>query len=231
MSALHVIFDLDDTLYPERAYALGGFRAAGAWAKQHLGVDGMAERLTALLDQGHLGQSFRIALGELAPQHTPDHAAALLKAYGAHKPELTLFEDARAALDRLAQKDLQVGLITDGHDKTQARKVAGLGIAPRFRAIIYTGALGPDRAFHKPHPLAFEQMEATLRKAVSDRFVYIGDNPTKDFVAPNAMGWRTILIDRPAMRATRIHPLQEPPAGGAPQIKLTTLADLDAALA
>jgi putative hydrolase of the HAD superfamily len=231
MSALHVIFDLDDTLYPERAYALGGFRAAGAWAKEHLGVDGMADRLTALLDDGHLGQSFKIALRELAPQHTPDHAAALLKAYGAHKPELSLFEDAQAALDRLAQKRLQLGLITDGHDKTQARKVAGLGIAPRFREIIYTGALGPDRTFHKPHPRAFELMEAALRTASTDRFVYIGDNPTKDFVAPNAMGWRTILIDRPAMRSIRIHPLQEPPTGGAPQITLTTLANLDTTLA
>jgi putative hydrolase of the HAD superfamily len=230
MSTLHVIFDLDDTLYPERAYALGGFRAAGAWAKQHLGVDGMAERLTALLDQGHLGQSFKLALGEFAPQHSADDAAAMLKAYGAHMPDLALFDDARLALDGLAARGTPLGLITDGHDKTQARKVAALGIGPRFQQIIYTGALGPDRAFHKPHPRAFALMEQALRKSATDRFAYIGDNPAKDFVAPNGMGWRTVLIDRPLARATRIHPLQVPPHGGAPQVTLASLADLDAAL-
>jgi putative hydrolase of the HAD superfamily len=227
-AALRLIFDLDDTLYPERAYALGGFRAAGAWAKAELGVDGLSERLTQLLDQGHLGRSFQMALADLAPDHTDDHVKALLKAYGEHTPDLALFDDAAAVLDVFSNTTL--GLITDGHAKTQARKVAALGIAPRFDEIIYTGALGPDRAFHKPHPRAFELMEQALRRSPDDRFVYVGDNPLKDFVAPNAMGWRTVLVDRPASRATRIHPLQNAPDGGTPQITISTLADLPALL-
>jgi hypothetical protein len=32
MSDLVLVFDLDDTLYPEREFALSGFRAAGRWA-------------------------------------------------------------------------------------------------------------------------------------------------------------------------------------------------------
>jgi putative hydrolase of the HAD superfamily len=229
MSTLRLVFDLDDTLYPERAYALGGFRAAGAWAKAELGVDGLADRLIQLLDQGHLGRSFKMALDELAPDHTDEHAKAVLKAYGDHTPDLALFEDARSALAAFAGTTL--GLITDGHAKTQTRKVAALGIAPRFAEIIYTGALGPDRVFHKPHPRAFELMEQALRRAPEDRFVYVGDNPLKDFVAPNAMGWRTVLVDRPHHRATRIHPLQTAPDGGAPQITISSLADLAAVLA
>jgi putative hydrolase of the HAD superfamily len=224
MHDLRLVFDLDDTLYPERAYAIGGFRAAGAWAKSELGVDGVADRLLQLLDAGHLGQSFHIALTELAPNHTDGHAKALLKAYGEHTPDLTVFDDASAALEAFSGTTL--GLITDGHAKTQARKVTALGLAPRFAEIIYTGALGPDRAFHKPHPRAFEKMEQALRRAPSDRFVYVGDNPLKDFVAPNAMGWRTVLVDRPAHRLTRIHPLQAPPPGGAPHITLASLVDL-----
>ena len=41
MSAPVVIFDLDDTLYAERDYALSGFRAAGRWARDALGVVGL----------------------------------------------------------------------------------------------------------------------------------------------------------------------------------------------
>ena len=33
-----VIFDLDDTLYPERQYALGGMRAVAAWVRRELGL-------------------------------------------------------------------------------------------------------------------------------------------------------------------------------------------------
>lgn len=229
MGALRLVFDLDDTLYPERAFAHGGFRAAGAWAERELGVTGLADRLIDLLDQGHLGQAFRIALAEQRPDHTDAHVADLLKAYAAHTPDLALFDDARHALDRFAGATL--GLITDGHARTQAAKVAALGIAPRFAEIIYTGALGPDRAFHKPHPRAFELMERALRKAQSDHFVYVGDNPAKDFLAPNALGWTTVLVDRPFHRPHRIHPLATAPVGGDPHLHLETLAELAPALA
>jgi putative hydrolase of the HAD superfamily len=221
MSTLRVIFDLDDTLYPERDYALGGFRAAGAWAQSELGVVGLADHLTALLDAGHLGQSFKLALAATLPTHTDVHLAGLIKAYGAHTPDLTLFDDAQRALEHFSGHAL--GLITDGHARTQAAKVAALGLAPRFQKIVYTGALGPDRAFHKPHPRAFEIMAAALRQAASDRFVYIGDNPTKDFLAPNQMGWTTVLVDRPAHRPHRIHPLADAPPGGAAQHVVASL--------
>ncbi len=224
MGALRLIFDLDDTLYPERSYAIGGFRAASAWATAEFGVPDLTARLTALLDDGHLGRSFGLALAEAKPDHTPDDVAGLLKAYGAHTPDLALFDDAAAVLDRM--RGTTLGLITDGHARTQQRKVAALAIAPRFSELIYTGALGPDRAFHKPHPRAFELMERALRQSAADRFVYVGDNPTKDFLAPNAMGWQTILVDRPAHRPHRIHPLQPAPEGGAAQAIIATLADL-----
>jgi putative hydrolase of the HAD superfamily len=224
MSNLRLIFDLDDTLYPERDYALGGFCAAGTWAKATLNVDGMAGRLIDLLDAGHLGQSFKLALAEARPDYTESDLAGLIKAYGAHTPDLQLFDDALIALNHFAGHSL--GLITDGHAKTQAAKVAALGIAPRFQNIIYTGALGPDRAFHKPHRRAYDLMEHALRQGPSDHFWYIGDNPTKDFLAPNQMGWTTVLVDRLAHRALRIHPLCDAPEGGAAQIIVPSLEAL-----
>jgi putative hydrolase of the HAD superfamily len=229
MAALRLIFDLDDTLYPERSYAIGGFRAAATWASRELSVPDLTDDLTRLLDEGHLGRSFGIALAAVKPDHTPEHLKAMLKAYGAHTPDLALFDDAAHILDHYTTTTL--GLITDGHDKTQLAKVSALGIAPRFREVVYTGSLGPDRAFHKPHPRAFELMQAALRQSASDRFVYVGDNPSKDFIAPNSLGWTTIMVDRPHHRPHRIHPLGDPPAGGAAHHTITTLLDLPDALA
>ena len=226
MTATHLrlVFDLDDTLYAERQYALGGFAAVGAWAEREHGVEGIAQRLTELLDAGHLGQSFRIALAEKLEVLTDDHLRAALKVYGDHTPDLSLFEDAAHALDYWHQVPL--GLITDGNVTTQAKKVAALGLGQRFREIILTGALAPRAEMHKPHPRAYELMQTALRTGETDRFVYVGDNPKKDFVAPNAMGWTTVLVDRPAFRATRIHPLADPPPGGAARYTIADLSEL-----
>lgn len=224
MAALHIVFDLDDTLYPEREYAIGGFRAASAWARKSFGVPDITDELVRHLDDGHLGKSFALALAAVKPDHSAEDLKGMFSAYSAHAPSLKLFDDAALALERYRGRVL--GMITDGHAKTQQSKVAALGIAERFGEIVFTGALGPDRAFHKPHPRAFELVEARLRTHPEDRFAYVGDNPAKDFIAPNERGWITVMVDRPHHRPQRIHPLVDAPAGGKPQAVIATLDDL-----
>ena len=124
MSGLVLVFDLDDTLYPERQFALSGFEAAGRWAAAELGIEGLAADMTRLLDDGHLGQLFRMALAEKMPEHRPEHLAGLLEAYRDHEPELALFDDAGWALAHFAGQ-AKLGLITDGTHRVQAKKVDG----------------------------------------------------------------------------------------------------------
>src|SRR4029077_13935827 len=127
-----LVFDLDDTLYPERQFALSGFAAAERWAQSNLGLTGLAADMTRLLDQGHLGQLFRLALSQHLPEHEPEHLADLITAYRNHAPTLTLFDDASWALSHFPSR-LQLGLITDGTHGVQRRKVEALGIASHFR--------------------------------------------------------------------------------------------------
>lgn len=224
MADLKLIFDLDDTLYPERDFAIGGFRAAARWAEQQLGVGVDVDRMTSLLDDGHLGKLFTIVLAEAKPDHSPDDLKGFVRAYGKQQPDIRLFPDAAAALPHWhARTDL--GLITDGHAPTQHAKIAALLLGERFAHIIATGALGPERAFHKPHPHAFELMQAKLGKE-GDRFVYVGDNLSKDFVAPNALGWTSIWIDRPHHRHHRIHKNASAPTGGEPHAVIQDLGEL-----
>jgi putative hydrolase of the HAD superfamily len=225
MSGLVLVFDLDDTLYPERQFAVSGFAAAGRWAAAALGVEGLAADMTRLLDDGHLGQLFQMALAEKLPDHGPEHLAGLLEAYRNHEPQLALFEDAGWALDRFGG-EASLGLITDGTHRVQAKKVEALGIAPHFHEIVFTDALG-GRTFSKPHPKGYEQVEAALG-AAGDRLVYIGDNPAKDFIVPNARGWTSIMVHRPGHR--RIHAAAQVAPGGAPQHTIASLTELPAVL-
>ena len=225
MSGLVLVFDLDDTLYPEREFALSGFAAAGRWAEAELGIAGLAADMTRLLDGGHFGALFKLALAAKLPAHTPDHLAALLEAYRSHEPPLALFDDAAWALSHFADQ-AKLGLITDGTHDVQAKKVAALGIAPHFREIVYTHALG-GREFSKPHPVSYERVEQALG-AGDRRLVYVGDNPSKDFVVPNARGWTSIMIERPEVR--RIHAAAKVAPGGAPQHTIASLTELPGAL-
>jgi putative hydrolase of the HAD superfamily len=223
-ATLRLVFDLDDTLYPERSYAIGGFRAAADFARETWGLADLAPEMTRLLDSGMLGALFKQVLHAAKPDATADDLAAFARAYAQHTPDLSLFPDAAAVLDHYAYSG-PLGLITDGHAKTQTAKVAALGIAPRFQSIVYTGALGPDRAFHKPHPKAFEMTEQVIGR-VGDRFVYVGDNPAKDFAAPNARGWITVQI----VRSGGIHGAPQAIAGGEPHHRVSSLLDLPVVL-
>jgi putative hydrolase of the HAD superfamily len=225
MSGLVLVFDLDDTLYPERQFALSGFEAAGRWAEAELGIAGLAADMTRLLDDGHLGALFKQALAAKLPAHTPEHLAGLIEAYRNHEPALALFDDAVWALAHFAPQ-AKLGLITDGTHHVQAKKVEALAIAAHFREIVYTHALG-GREFSKPHPLSYERVEQALA-AEGDRLVYVGDNPSKDFVVPNARGWTSVMIVRP--ETARIHAGAQVAAGGAPQHTLASLTELPAVL-
>ena len=114
-----------------------------------------------------------------------------------------------------------IGLITDGTHALQRNKVAALGIEPEFHTIVYTGALGKRREFHKPHPRAFEIMEAALGDD-GHRLVYVGDNPAKDFIAPNLRGWLSVQIVRP----NGIHDHMNIADGGEPHHRIHSLTEL-----
>lgn len=226
MSRPVIVFDLDDTLYAERDFAISGFKACERWLEQHHGVGGIVEEMTRLLDAGYMRQLFVDVLKDRVPHSTDAHLNQFIDIYRLHDPEIALYPDAAWALEHFGAHG-PLGLITDGQEEVQSSKVRALDIARRFHHIVYTGALG-GRAFSKPHPLSYERMEAELRATgATGRFVYIGDNPAKDFVTPNARGWISVQVHRPQ----RIHARAETAPGGAPQYELHSLKELPALLA
>jgi putative hydrolase of the HAD superfamily len=189
-----VIFDLDDTLYPERSFAFSGFAAVAEAFKDAFGdPERAAARMRNLFDTGHRGRVFNQMLAEAGHSEDPDLIRRIVGAYHAHRPSITLYPDADTALKRL-RPTYKLGLLTDGPAVMQRAKIDALQLGPRLDAIIITDELGPQ--FGKPNPRGFEILASQLGLAHA-ACVYVADNAAKDFVAPNALGWNTVRIVRP----------------------------------
>lgn len=188
-----VVFDLDDTLYPEGAFVRSALAAAGRHAAEAWGLRGIGAEALRLFDAGQRQRIFQAAhaaagYGELGDER----AGALLKAYREHRPEsLPWFPDARAAIEQLHGRS-PLELVSDGYLPTQANKFAALGAGVWIPNPVFTESLG--REHWKPSPRAFELI---MRRHPGARFVYVADNPAKDFIAPRALGWRTVHVTRP----------------------------------
>lgn len=213
-----VVFDLDDTLYPEGAFVRSAFAAAGRHAAESWGLRGIGAEALRLFDAGQRQQIFQAAHaaaghGELGS----GRAAELLKVYRQHRPEtLPWFPDARATIEHLHGRS-PLELISDGYLPTQANKFAALGAGVWIPNPVFTESLG--REHWKPSPRAFELV---MQRHPGASFVYVADNPAKDFVAPRALGWRSVRVRRPegVYAGATTHPL------GAPDVTIESLAAL-----
>ncbi len=187
-----LVFDLDDTLYPERAFVYSGFAAVDAWIRRELKVEGFREVAEELFAAGHRGQIFDEALPRLNLAPSMELITQLVGVYREHEPKLELFPDAAEVL-AWAEPQCRIAVLTDGFAGVQRRKLAALALEPRCAISVVTDELG--RQFWKPHLRGFQTIASVL-KGPAEGFVYIGDNAQKDFIAPKKLGWRTIRILR-----------------------------------
>lgn len=216
-----IVLDLDDTLYFERDYVRSGIAAVGEWLAAKRDIHGFTEAATALFADGRREFLFDAALAMLGVEASPTLIARTVYEYRRHRPQITLAPDASDFLDRVA--DFSLALVTDGGALAQRMKVSALRLRERsIFPIVYTDDWG--RSFWKPHLRAFSNVQALL--AHCRRFIYVGDNPAKDFLAPRALGWTTIQIARPE----RLH--RQPPSSHdhAADFSVASFAEFDEAL-
>lgn len=218
-----IVFDLDDTLYLERDYAFSGFSAVADWLERTHGIGGFAEQARTVFSKGERKRVFDTALAALRVDPKPALIAELVRTYRSHQPDICLTKDAERFLARWPG-DLPLALLTDGFHQSQRNKVTALGIdRTRLRPIVYTDAWGS--AYWKPHQRGFEFIASELGLPPA-ALVYVADNPAKDFIAPRALGWRTVRI----ARAAGVHRHEVAAPEGEPTAVIETLDDLEAAL-
>ena len=187
-----ILFDLDDTLYPERAFVLSGFKAVASWAEMHLGVpqaQGLAEliELFGARDRGHTFDTWLESHGKLHK----DTVACLVEIYREHTPDIVPYPEALALLEEL-RSNYKLGLISDGYLAVQRRKLAALRVANYFDTVVFSDEWG--REAWKPALRPFEEALGRLDVVFPARTLYIGDNPRKDFYGARRLGMKTIRV-------------------------------------
>ena len=181
-----VIFDMDDTLYPEKDYVRSGYQQIAGHFPE---IENMAAKLWDAFENGKQAINYVLEQEGIFSDGAVKQA---LHIYRNQMPAISLYPEAKALLTTLKNKGIRLGMITDGRPEGQRAKIAALGIEEYFEKIIITDELG-GISFRKPNPIAFEMMQTHFGVPYSE-MVYIGDNPKKDFIAPDALGMDSICF-------------------------------------
>ncbi|MBR8834765.1 MAG: HAD family hydrolase [Stigonema ocellatum SAG 48.90 = DSM 106950] len=187
-----LVFDLDDTLFPEHEFVFSGFQAVSDWVQSKYGISGFFNIAWKLFKEGKRGKIFDQTLDDLEIKYENSLIQELVQVYREHKPAISLHEDAQWVIEHF-KSEKQLGLITNGFLKTQQNKVRALGIESSFKEIVYCDAYGFKN--WKPSPVPYKKM-MEFTGSEGDECMYIGDHPYKDFVAAKNLGWLTLRICR-----------------------------------
>ena len=189
-----VVFDLDDTLYPERQFVQSGFHAVSAHLRVRATIkDDIYPLLWEKFRGGVRGTVFNEVLGELGIAADDALIRELVDVYRGHAPVISLYPDAPGAL-AFCSRRCKTGLLSDGPALMQRNKIIALSIRSFFNAVMLTDVLG--REFWKPHAAGYENIRAALG-VPADMCLYVGDNPAKDFLGARRLGWKTVQVKRP----------------------------------
>ncbi|MEO7275169.1 MAG: HAD family hydrolase [Vicinamibacterales bacterium] len=187
-----ILFDLDETLYLERRFALSGFAAVARAVAAEAGMSAptIFRRLAAALRRGERAIAFQQLCAALGWPET--RVDALVDIYRSHAPNLRLPLRTRQTLD-LLRPEWRLGIVTNGPVGIQAAKVDTLGIEPLVDTVIYawTCGLGGGKPSPEPFVTAARRLGVML-----PRCVFVGDDPRCDIGGARRVGMKTIRIRR-----------------------------------
>ncbi len=186
-----VAFDLDDTLYLERDYVAGGFRAVAEAVAEGGEAAGVFEFLWSGFLAGVRGDTFDRLLARYPALGARWKVAELIELYHRQRPAISLLPGVRELLSALSAAGVRLAIITDGSVTGQSNKVTALGIAQTFEPVIISDSWGIK--FRKPHERAYRALMEQW-KIPAAQMAYVGDNPEKDFLAPRRLGWQTARL-------------------------------------
>ena len=189
-----IVFDLDDTLSKEIDYLKSAYREIAQYAAAPCegcsdGVSILVEKAyVAMLEAYQRGENAFEALNAFLGVKNP--VSEYLSIYRNHVPDVRLTDVVRDVLGKLKTEGCVIGLITDGRSVQQRHKIEALGLS-EFMAeedIVISEEFGSE----KPSLANYEYFMKRYPEA--SEFVYVGDNPKKDFIAPNALGWTSVCL-------------------------------------
>lgn len=185
-----IVFDLDDTLYPQISYKRSGFKAVSAWLasqyrlKESVVLSGLENILT------QYGPSYPYMFDRLVERMTIDAGVVpeMVRVFIEHEPKILCFDGVLPMLSRLRSK-YRLGILTDGRFSVQQKKITALGLKNIVDEIMYSDSLGLE----KPAIELFQWFENKFQLD-GENLMYVGDNPKKDFYGANRRSWATVCV-------------------------------------
>ncbi len=185
-----ILFDLDDTLYPYRAFVRSGFRAVALRLAQARGLPARSvlRVLRRALVGGQRGRELQALCTQFSlPQTLVPALAGVIRD---HTPSLRLPAESARVLAAL-RDSWRVGVLTNGTPGVQRRKVAALGLEPLVDAVVFATEHGDGAG--KPHAPAFHAALDRL-DAVPETTVFVGDDCRVDIDGAAAVGMSVIHL-------------------------------------
>jgi putative hydrolase of the HAD superfamily len=204
-----VAFDLDDTLFPERDYVRSGYHAAAEHLRRtRRVVQRFEDFMWGLFLAGQTAKVFDAADAHFELGLSPAQITELVEVYRTHVPAIAPYPGLAPLLSLLRVR-FRLAVLSDGYLPAQRLKLEALKLGQFFDGVLFTEELGRD--CWKPSPAGFTALAERLA-VPAEACAYVADNPAKDFVAPNGLGWRTIQYLRPG----QLHAAKPAPPDGQP---------------
>lgn len=190
-----IVFDLDDTLYPYRAFVRSGLVAVAQRVCADYGLP--FRRVLRVLRRGLVecrGREVQMLCAVFGvPVTAVPELVVLLRS---HRPTLRLPRESRRVLQAL-RPEWRIGVLTNGHPEIQRRKVAALGISGFVDEVLCAEECGAPQG--KPAPQVFRAALQRLNVR-PERAVFVGDDRQADIDGASAVGMKTIhiTVHRPA---------------------------------
>ena len=179
----HIVFDLDDTLFKEIDFVKSAYIYINSYINSRFNID-LSKSIKKCLS-GEVN-FFDLINSKLHPdQNFP--IEKYLELYRFHYPEIKLSRDTSVFFEKILIHNIDFSIITDGRSISQRNKIKALGLYDLVKNII----ISEETGFEKPHLNNFKILN---RIYSNKKLIYIADNTSKDFLAPNSLNWDTICL-------------------------------------
>jgi putative hydrolase of the HAD superfamily len=185
-----VLFDLDDTLHDKSAtlqvIASSQFTAENlarygidehAWQHTYLALNNLHIGKEEVFFR--LGKQFRLP-PELEIRLHRNYDNMIVQSVRAHR-------GAFAFLNECKSRGLKVGIVTNGSDAHQRKKIAGLGIGHLIDSLVTSGAFGLKKPDHRIFHQCLSELATEARDAA-----FVGDNFAADMEPALALGMQAV---------------------------------------
>lgn len=191
------ILDLDDTLYKEIDFVHSAFCHIDRLLVADYGVpagEGRRIMLEAMMDDKNPFDELDARL-KMSGIEIPNAIGWMVDEYRYHIPQIYLSDDAYDFVCELDRREIEMFIITDGRSVTQRNKIRALGLdefIPPENIFI-----SEDVGKEKVSGVAFKKIMERYEEddlLYAARFIFVGDNPRKDFLVGNTFDYPTVML-------------------------------------